>query len=560
MCGIVSMIARTTGGFTHGDLSAFEQMLVVNTVRGKDSVGSFTKFGNGDVRGIKHGSNPFNLFRTDEWKDYRQAVINRGRFLVGHNRAATSGQVNTDNAHPFVEDHIILVHNGTLRSQNNLTNKTTVVDSNAIAHALAEETGDPRHVLDRIDGAFALIWYNSKEDKLYAARNEERPLVLIESDRHYVLASEAWIAAYPMSKHSLEPKDMTPIKPNELYEFGRLGEFKVTEFNNKSSQRTWTPHQYGGNHRYTACEGEDCPPFDTGSSTKATPEIKSLSQAIQKAQQKEVSQRTNAAPSNVCVLTQQKDTPTERGTDGHTASHTPGEEMSEEGRLSTISIQSEDFPKDLLLTCKIIQMRVMNNGRIKYTGKCTTPGKELVDVSGFLPFEVRVSEQDKWYEFPIVGKIQFVTNTTNGGMTVHLKESRKATMTQTHQASHPIMYWDYAMNHCTCNKCERKIHPWEGVFTSLKLKGILGKTKSGHPINTIEMTCPECILERIPAGPYHDDYQKKYYQAKNAIEGARKARTDAHRITTVQAGEQVSTVLSQRDAEILRLPGPTTIQ
>src|SRR5579864_7122790 len=215
MCGIVAMIARTNGGFTHGDLSAFEQMLIVNTVRGKDSVGSFTKFGNGDVRGIKHGSNPFNLFRTDEWKDYRQAVINRGRFLVGHNRAATSGQVNTDNAHPFVEDHIILVHNGTLRSQNNLTNKTTVVDSNAIAHALAEETGDPRNVLDKIDGAFALIWYNSKEDKLYAARNEERPLVLIESERHYVLASEAWIAAYPMSKNSLEPKDMTPIKPNE---------------------------------------------------------------------------------------------------------------------------------------------------------------------------------------------------------------------------------------------------------------------------------------------------------------------------------------------------------
>src|SRR5579864_8678836 len=115
MCGIVAMIARTNGGFTHGDLSAFEQMLIVNTVRGKDSVGAFTKFGNGDVRVIKHGSNPFNLINSKEWEGFRQSVVNRGRFLIGHNRASTIGKVSTDNAHPFVEDHIILVHNGTLR-------------------------------------------------------------------------------------------------------------------------------------------------------------------------------------------------------------------------------------------------------------------------------------------------------------------------------------------------------------------------------------------------------------------------------------------------------------
>lgn len=562
MCGLLGLIARTNSGFLHGDLQAFEQMLVVNTVRGADSVGAFTKFGNGDVRAIKHGGNPFNLLRTSEWREYRQAVIHRGKFLVGHNRKATMGEINTDNAHPFVEDHIALVHNGTLRSQNNLTKRQTVVDSNAIAHALAEEEGDPRKVLDRIDGAFALIWYNAKEDKLYAARNEERTLVLIESDRHWVLASETWIAAYPMSRNNLEVKNVTVIKHNELYEFGRGGEFKVSEFNNQRPTWKGTQYDYGRNSRDFTCEGGDCgddvPPFLAGS--KATPEIKSLHQALATAREKKQMKQveTTKPSSTVCALTQ----PNGRGTAGPTETMCP-DEVAENGRLSTLHKTSEEFPRDLLLTCKIVQMRVMNNSRIKWMGKCTTPGKEMVDAAGFLPDDVLVSEQERWYDVPIVGKVQWVTDTVNGGLTVHLKETRKATMTQTHNASSPIMYWDYALNECTCKECKRKVEPWEGVFTAIRMKGMIGATKSGYPVNIVEMTCPDCLLKKVPSGQYHDDFEKKYNLAKNAIYSARAARLkaaeSAHN-STVQDRQPVGSVLSQRDAEILRLPSPTTLQ
>lgn len=582
MCGLVSLIARTNGGFLHADMTAFEQMLVIDTLRGKDSVGCFTKFGNGDVRAIKHGSNPFNLFLTDEWKEFRQATINRGRFIVGHNRAATMGEVNTDNAHPFVEDHIILVHNGTLRSQSNLTDKATKVDSNAIAHALVEED-DPRRVLDRIDGAFALIWYDSKKDRLYAARNEERPLVLLESDRHYALVSEAWIGGYPMMRNGLEVKNTTVIEPNKLYEFGRLGEHKVSEFENVKHSFPNTRYYGGSSYGRTGSTTSktsthsdskgDTESFPEGSSD--TPETKALREQLAKQaadkfnnirqpQSQWKRKRIQKLLTALHSTDSQDESASGSGTDGHTAtaSRALTDEEQLRARQSSITVNHADYPEGVLILIKIVQMTTLSNGRARFHGTCQQPGMEMVDVSGFLPFEVRPAEYGSWYETLAIGKIQWVTHTANGGLTLNVKEVRKATYVKTHRQESPALYWDFLVNHCKCDRCNRKVAAWEMSFTSVKHKGEVGKTNTGKPLNMVSMVCPDCIMKAMPQGEYFDDYKKRYTGARAAIALAAKARAekDANRDGAVQDRKQLSESAGARDAKILQLPSPSTLQ
>jgi hypothetical protein len=561
MCGLIGLIARTNGGFTHSDMTAFEQMMIVNTLRGKDSVGAFTKFGNGDVQAIKHGSNPFNLMRTEEWKDFRQKVINRGRFIIGHNRAATIGAVTTENAHPFVEGHIILVHNGTLRSQNNLTKATTVVDSHAICHALAEEEGDPRRVLDKIDGAFALIWYDSKKDRLFAARNDERPLVILEAERHFALSSEAWIAGYPMGKNNLDVKGMEVIKPNEMYEFGHHGKFEIKPFNNQKKTYGHNVHQQHKFYSPYDEEPEDDAPFDQASSV--TPETKALREQLAKqASQKSSSSIVTAPtlpkkattstketpPSTVCALTAPVG-----GTGGHTQVETKTPTLSDEERAqrneSGITLDSGDFPRGHMVIAKIITITTLINGRHRWSGTVLTPGSEMVDCRGFLDRTVTAAETKEWFNKLVVGKVQWCTVTINGGLTVNLNECREATMHGVHRTDMPIMFWDYAVNECDCVRCGRKVEAWEAKFTSLKHKGLIGTTKSGKPLNTVEVVCGDCLLRAIPKGEYHDDFSKKFNGARNAITRAcdfRKAReaeaqaANAAGNAPVQAGESVS--------------------
>lgn len=575
------MIARTTSGFLHADLQAFEQMLVINTVRGKDSVGCFTKFGNGDVRAIKHGSHPFNLMRSDEWKEFRQSVLNRGKFLIGHNRAATMGQVNTENSHPFVEDHIILVHNGTLRSQTNLTAKSTQVDSNAIAHALVEEQDDPRRVLDRIDGAFALIWYDSKKDKLYAARNEERPLVLIESARHFVLSSETWIAAYPMARNNLEVKEVTNIPPNVLYEFGRNGEHKTYEFENVKHSFTQIRYPHYGTTSSTTTstttshsKKDDSESFPEGS--EATPETKALRDQLAKVAARKfngveqpMGHWKRKRLQRLLTTEHSKDCGDEckagSGTGGHTGTTSP--ELTDEdkarARQSSICVSHKDFPEGKVILCKILQMTTEPNGRARWSGTCMQPGMEMVDVCGFLPFGVRPSEYGQWYEQLAAAKIQWVTFTQNGGFTINVKETRMATYTQAHRSEIPLLYWDHALTACKCTRCEREVRPWELAFTSVKAKGILNTTKSGKPFNVVEMVCADCVIKAMPEGEYLEDFKKKYYGARAAIALHAKSRSQAANAdgnSSVQNREPVGESTGARDAKILQLPSPKTLQ
>jgi hypothetical protein len=170
-------------------LKFMEQALIIDTLRGDDSTGVFYKrrstdkdpeLGLGNAGWCKSVAAGYEFVNS---KDYLTAAkdMNDYWFMVGHNRASTVGESVVQNAHPFQEGPITMVHNGTLRSTYHLPKSQTVlgvdVDSHALCHNLAlVEPEDAHEVFTIIDGAFTLVWHDARDGSLNFIRNSERPL------------------------------------------------------------------------------------------------------------------------------------------------------------------------------------------------------------------------------------------------------------------------------------------------------------------------------------------------------------------------------------------------
>src|ERR1035437_5217584 len=135
MCGIVGLVAKLHGGFFQNDVNLFAQMLVANSVRGIDGTGVFGTYGTGSVGWLKVGSHPYALLNNKKFESFSTAMSRKMDMEVGHNRTATGTTKNNDNAHPFIHDHIVVVHNGMIHNHKDIAG--TEVDSHAIAHSIA---------------------------------------------------------------------------------------------------------------------------------------------------------------------------------------------------------------------------------------------------------------------------------------------------------------------------------------------------------------------------------------------------------------------------------------
>ena len=213
MCGLVGFLSGKTGGFFDKDLQIFEQMLYADVLRGKDSTGVFAINSSGkQARGAKEASTAQAFLSNKDWHALRSWTITHGRAIIGHNRAATKGSVTDENAHPFHEGDIILVHNGTLWGDFNKHIKGSVaVDSHAICHMLNESgTDEVEKVVNQLDGAFALIWFDKRDNSINVIRNDKRTLYHCLTEDGFVFASEAglinWIVGRHDRKFEKEPK------------------------------------------------------------------------------------------------------------------------------------------------------------------------------------------------------------------------------------------------------------------------------------------------------------------------------------------------------------------
>lgn len=189
MCGIV----LAGGSLSVSDVSIFNDLLYMDVIRGVHATGVYLKHLNGDVKYYKEATPAAAFLASTGYSALTKGTgtyVTAPVFMVGHNRHATRGNSSDPkNAHPFQHGNITLVHNGTLDDQALLPDSNKfVVDSENICYSI-DKIG-AAETIQKLDGAFTLIWHDATDDTLHIIRNSERPFHLARVGSDWFGASE----------------------------------------------------------------------------------------------------------------------------------------------------------------------------------------------------------------------------------------------------------------------------------------------------------------------------------------------------------------------------------
>lgn len=538
MCGLVGLISRTQTGFFSADQKIFENMLVFDTVRGRDSTGATLIQRTGVAKVIKQAGDPFLMYRNREWTQMMQDMVQSGRVALGHNRAATRGEVSSLNAHPFIEDNIILMHNGTLWEHKNLSDEAVTVDSHAIAKALREDT--PDNVLPEIKGAFALLWYDAATETVYATRNEERPLFVCETANNWVLVSEPWIAMAACSRENRKIENHRELAPGELLSFDLHGNMTSRKIELKKHVKQTQNTYY--NQRWDAyMDDPDCgmeivtPPFVAGQRPCA----------LTKTQQEAVTKASTTTTST----TQQN---TEGGSENSTKtpSGLVGVDPEENNEKIITLFDSTDFKQGEELLVHIVKVNEVAK-RFRFQGVVVEPDREAVDISGLLPYGVDPADVQDWIAKDVVAKVAGISATICGIALKAFSIAKTGTIS-TNNKEIPGRVWLKVLNSCHCKTCGHSIKPQDRVFTNVYQKAEMKKDKL-LPVHNLSVMCADCIEGKLPAGEIKDDFTTRRLAAweDNAT---------VRGVIAVQNGERRMRGASERIDNVLQLQAPKSIQ
>lgn len=212
MCGLVGMV----GKIATDEKKMFKQMLHLDVLRGDHSTG---------VACIPVDRNKIGVYKqigpATELLDsikFDKALAQPMSCLIGHNRYATKGAINKANAHPFEADNVIGAHNGTLRNWKGVLPHAGLydVDSEALMNAFSSDGVE--NIIPKLDGAFALTWYDYRNDTVNLLRNSERPLHVAYSKSGETIfwASEKWMLEVSASKCNIQLKETFSLKEGTL--------------------------------------------------------------------------------------------------------------------------------------------------------------------------------------------------------------------------------------------------------------------------------------------------------------------------------------------------------
>lgn len=231
MCGIVGVVGAYKNGFSSEEADAFTDLLVMDTIRGYDSTGMFMVTNLGNMYMAKGAMNGLEFVGSPEYKQIYNLLGSQGMFAVGHNRAATRGSISDVNAHPFcIDDKLVLVQNGTYKGSHKHL-KDTEVDTEAIAHVIAEADGDIEKALQRVNAAYALVWYDITRRTLNIIRNDERPLYITYTDEGSVFfASEKHMLQCALDRHNINTTKLPYM----------IAENSLVSFTVDAKEKSWT--------------------------------------------------------------------------------------------------------------------------------------------------------------------------------------------------------------------------------------------------------------------------------------------------------------------------------
>jgi predicted glutamine amidotransferase len=224
MCGIVGFISKSDQLFTKEKQHFMHFGLTLDTLRGYDSTGIISvseRFKVATQKSLMPGdkfvhSAHYKRHNLDSW------------CKIGHNRAATAGSVKINNAHPFTFGMVSLVHNGTLYgkgSSMDTFDKELDVDSMQIALGLSmAPPEDAAKVLAGIDGSFAIVWTDARDESVNMARNSDRPLHFTRN----AATSIMWFMSDPLHLKSINKSLWkTPADGDTIFQMDKM---KICKF------------------------------------------------------------------------------------------------------------------------------------------------------------------------------------------------------------------------------------------------------------------------------------------------------------------------------------------
>lgn len=496
MCGIVGLIVKGKQTLPYNSRDMFENLLILDQVRGMDGTGMFGVFPNQQASLLKCGTNASNLIGLADFDKFATKISNF-KFLVGHNRKATQGSISTKNSHPFYEDNIVLVHNGTLHNWREL-DKDADVDSQAVARALNKDT--PENVLKGINGAYAFVWFD-KRDKLFRlVRNDERPLFLAEMEDMWAFASEPWMITSAAMRNRLKIIDIQLIPEYELLEFKSGVEYNSKHVQKYTYVQPTYRHQHGFPHT-TPQRGQISPHMEHDFWENQLAHMSDIASDCCVPPFPKLEDKTKEAAAN-----------DEDGTAEIEFTLEPRESVDDKLLNSFIKTTTE-------VAFKIESMKVIKR---KNPEKPDAPEQDVVEVLGTLPYfkshpRIDVRAVVGWTGDPSkVHEASFADIHGNRWLQGLVKASGNnncgpwITMNTVYPPSNvklwnkheiPFPFWDNVCKNYTCDSCKRAIKSSEAPFTSVKTRSRDG--------SVFKVTCADCVTEALP-----EDKQNEVLQAR----------------------------------------------
>ena len=472
MCGIVTMISRNPHGFYHADTSVLESLLVLDgQFRGLDSTGAFQVQRNLQIYGVKIASNPYDLFRTDEWPKFTQRMVSSSRIVVGHNRKATQGAINSENAHPFNEGKITLIHNGTLTGGHKHMADVDV-DSHAICHALAE-ADTPHDVLKDLKGAFALVWWDAQKNRLFAIRNTERPLFLVTTKNYHLLISESWMAEGILRRCNVDIESVHLMKDGDLYSFDTDGKYELEAVKLREPVQQYVTYggtRYSGNvttprGATTTTTGQQCTECETGLTTDTDDSFR-------------VTRIPSNSKSGVNIVGPHADT------------------------------VRKEYPINDLTLIRITEFVREKDGRYKVMGRTSDPGRSAVDILGWLPASLSPQDVATYMSDHTVAKVKSHYSSVCGP-SMFVDDITLDIVWPTHSPGGiGSIEWSWVVDNCTCAVCSSKLNAEEHEFTSVKRLGV-GKQVA------YRVVCPDCVSNSLKESneELYNDFEQRRLDA-----------------------------------------------
>jgi len=220
MCGIVGYVGdKNSVPILMGGLKKLEY-------RGYDSAG-LAVLNNGKIEVIREVGNLAHLEKTVVKKEPY------GNLGIGHTRWATHGRPSKENAHPHTDckNRISIVHNGIIENflelKKSLTEKGHIfrseTDTEVIAHLIEKHyDGDlfkaVQHVVDELEGSFALAAISRDFPDLIVVARKDSPLVIgLGNDEYFVASDIPAVLSYTKNIFILENHEMAKITPQGVW-------------------------------------------------------------------------------------------------------------------------------------------------------------------------------------------------------------------------------------------------------------------------------------------------------------------------------------------------------